>query len=274
MFSSQPLSIGGVIDAGVSLYGSIFKQTLKLSALAGIPYALASLAMSMSIGNPEAIDSTDQEAALEASMEMLGVMAIYFPLVYLALCFMIAVVARRIVALARSEPISDGADFRFGLKLMIPLTLMMIAYFLLIMLGFGLLVVPGVILSVSLSLFIYVPIFEDRSAWSSLHRSHKLIWRGNWWRCAAALTVMLILAMVVGGCFSILLGGLAVLKLNSDYTTLITLVEGIGTWAMMIVITPLSAAMALVLYNDLVLRREGDDLDSRLAELDDNTLEA
>jgi len=178
------------------------------------------------------------------------------------------------VALARNEPVSDAADLLFGIKLMIPLTLMMIGYILLMMLGMVLLIVPGIILSVSLSLFMYVPIYEDRSVWSSLHRSHNLVWRGNWWRVAGALLIITILAMVVSGCFSILLGGLAVVKQGSDYATVITLIEGVGTWVMMVLITPLSAAMALVLYNDVVLRREGDDLDARLADLDSNTLEA
>jgi len=274
MFPTQPLSIGGVVDSGVSLYGSTFKQTLKISLLATIPYALVSLAMSMAMGDFNIAEDADPEVVTAALEQMMSGMVVYMPLMYFTLCFMFAAIGHRIMSLARNEPVSDAADLMFGLKLMIPLTLMMIAYILLMMLGMVLLIVPGIILSVSMSLFLYAPIFEDRSAWSSLKRSHQLVWRGNWWRVAGTLMIISILAMVVSGCFSILLGGLAVLKLNSDYATAITLFEGVGTWVMMALLTPLSASMALVLYNDVVLRREGDDLDARLADLDSNTLEA
>ncbi len=274
MFPAQPLSIGGVVDAGVSLYGSTFKRTLRISLLASIPYALVSLAMSMAMDDFNLAEDADPAAVTAAAEQMMNGVIIYILPMYFTICFMFAAVGRRLVTLARSEPVSDAADLLFGLKLMIPLTLMMLAYILLMTLGMLLLIVPGIILSVSLSLFMYVPIYEDRSVWSSLLRSHKLIWRGNWWRVAGALLIITILAMVVSGCFSILVGGFAVLKTTTDYTTIITLVEGLGTWVMMTLLTPLSAAMALVLYNDVVLRREGDDLDDRLAELDSNTLEA
>lgn len=272
MFPVQPLSIGGIVDAGVSFYGSTFKQTLRISALATLPYALISLGISVSVG---ALDpNADPEVAVEAATEMMAGMLAFMPLLYITLTFMIATVAHRLVALARDEETSDTKDLLFGLKLMVPLMLMMVLYILAMTLGMILLIIPGIILSVSLSLFMYVPIFEDRSAWSSLVRSHRLVWRGNWWRVAGALMIITILMMVVSGCFSLLLGGLGIAKLGSDYAAVFTLIEGLGTWAMMILVTPLSAAMALVLYNDVFIRREGDDLGSRLSALDDNTLEA
>ena len=273
MFPTQPLSIGGVLDAGVNFFSATFKQTLKLSMIAAVPYALVSMMMSFMGGSLDPnIEDPDEAAA--AVMEAFGTLMLFMPLLYLTMNFMAATVGHRLVALARGEETSDVEDCTVGLKLMLPLTVMMILYVVLMMLGMVLLIVPGIIVAVTMSLFVYVPLMEDRSAWTSLWRSHVLVWRGNWWRTLATLTIITVLIMVVAGCVALLLGGFSGLNAESEMATVFTLIEGVGTWLMMALLTPLSSSMFLVLYNDIGLRHDGDDLDSRLAQLDSDTLEA
>jgi hypothetical protein len=261
MFAKEPLSIGGILDAGMRAMFSTFKQTLPTAAIAAIPYALVSVIMSMQSGSLELEE--DPERVMAAARNTF----ILLPLVYVGLTYTIACVAHNQTSLFRGQSSSISEDLLVGLKRMVPLALLMVGYVLAISVGVVLLIIPGIILLISMSLFMYVSFMEnERSAWSGLGRSHTLVWRGNWWRTATVITVTSIIGMVLSLIFYVLIGALVFLQ-NDDYTATVPFIlEGILTWALMAVYAPLFSAISLTLYNDLLIRKEGGDLQARMDE--------
>jgi len=263
MFSTEPLSIGGVLDSGISLYRSTFKQTTGLALIVAIPYVLAAGLMSYAGAG---LTPGAPPEAMDGQLPLIfGAMLLMYP----ALFFLWGAVGHRIVALARGGEANTSADIGFGLKLMIPLTVVLILFMLALTLGFLLLIIPGLIIMVTMSQFATVPLMEDRSSWSSLWRSHKLIWRGNYWRTAAILTVMSIIGLAVSLGVYLVVGAVSVAQATSEGVDFVYLViEAFANMALMTLLMPLTLSMLLALYNDLLLRREGGDLDEQLAQLD------
>lgn len=264
MFPSEPLSIGGVLDRGIALYRSTFTQTIQLAVVAAIPYIVVAAIIGYagaSIVPGQELESIEGPTFLVLSM---------LPLMYLALFLMSGAIGHRLAALARNEPVSTSADLGFGLKVMFPLTVVTLLFMVLIFVGLLLLLIPGFIIMVSMSLFLAVPIMEkDRSAWSSLWRSHALVWRGNYWRTAAVLGLMSIIGLVVSVGLYFVIGAISFAQASSEDVSLVYVVaDALANLVLTVLIMPFSLSMMLMLYNDIMLRKEAPDLEEQLAQLD------
>jgi hypothetical protein len=132
--------------------------------------------------------------------------------------------------------------------------------------GFVLLIVPGIYWGIALYLVLYALIFEDLGVYQSLRRSRELV-RGNWWRVAnIALISVLILAAVAIGVAEIL--GVSwssqfLVSVPGDAAgapeAILTLPK-IALTVAVALMTPLTCAIGLVTYYDLRIRqavREG-----------------
>jgi len=172
--------------------------------------------------------------------------------------------------MARAESIAQGARIgigdalAFGVRRSLVLVLATVGYGLACLIGLVFLVIPCVILMVSLVLYMPAIVVDRKGVFDSLSHSHTLVW-GNWWRTSALLTIGIIfvyvLVMVVGI-------GLALLGqfLGFDTTTQI-LVQFISASVMTVFMIPFTNALWLEIYRDLKLRKEGGDLEQRLAAL-------
>ncbi|MFK7915534.1 MAG: hypothetical protein AB8B93_16580 [Pseudomonadales bacterium] len=263
MLPTQPLSVGGILDAGINLYRTSFKTTFKVAAIAAVPYAVITALMS---ARSNTIDpEIDPELAMAAAMESLTLL----PVTFLLLAFVMSALIHSQVAVAREQPTTSTASLLTGARLAIPYFVLTILYMVLIMLGMLALVIPGVIVSVSMALAMWVVHVEpERSVWGSLWRSHSLIWNGSWWRTAAVMAVVSIIGMVLSVVFYLGLGVLAFLEPTAEVSTPRVALEAAINWALMAIVAPLSSAVFLVLYNDALLRKEGADLDARLSQLE------
>lgn len=262
---TEPLSIGGVLDTGIRLFRQNFKELFTVAAITAVPYALLSAVMNSRMVGVDV--EADPDVAFAAAMQSLA----FIPIIYVLLVFIASCVIHRQVSLTRGEPTSLMADFAVGLKLLIPLTLLFFLYFIIVGVGLVLLIVPGVIFMISMCFFLYVPQVEDRGVWGSLWRSHKLVWGGNWWRTAIVLTVVSIIGMVLSVVAYFGLGALAfadaTAEAGSEASTLRLLVEFAINWMIMALVLPLSTSVMYVAYNDLMLRKEGGDLEAQLEGL-------
>lgn len=266
MLPTQPLAVGGILDAGIKLFRSTFFCTLGIALVAAIPYAAASGYLSYLTNQLGAVVETG--AGLETNV--LGPLLVSVPIIYLTLVFAMNGIIHRQLSIVRDEPQSLAADVGTALKLLLPVLVAFLTYTLCAMLGSLLLLVPGLILMISMVLFPLVPQMEDRSGWSGAFRSHQLIWGGNWWRAAVVLTVVGLLGLV----FAIVLGlvlGVAIVAgsmVPTEMTWPLTLLEAVVNSLTLALTLPLAMACYIVLYNDCLLRKEGADLDARLGELD------
>jgi hypothetical protein len=117
---------------------------------------------------------------------------------------------------------------------------------------------PLVVAGVSLLL-------EDTGPWRSFRYSLRLI-RGSWWRTTAVLTIAVIVMMVYYGVILMIVGMMAPLLGATDFTTVSALGGVIGVVLGSIGMPFLSATM-LAIYGDLKVRREGVDLEQRVASI-------
>ncbi|WP_375446881.1 hypothetical protein [uncultured Fibrella sp.] len=131
--------------------------------------------------------------------------------------------------------------------------------------GFVLLIIPGIYVSVALTLAPAVLVFERQDMAQAISRSFKLV-SGNWWSVAGLLFVMAIIVSILSMVFTLpagILGGLfgaGVLKDITILTTLFTALASVGG----AVLQGLSATASAFQYFSLIEEKEGTGLISQI----------
>jgi hypothetical protein len=148
----------------------------------------------------------------------------------------------------------------------------MICYGLIISVGFVLLVIPGLYLSISLCAGVYLAALEGLSATAALQRSRELV-RGLWWRTATVLTIAPLVVLAIYSAVMLIVGLLARLSgvaVHAGATQQLALwVVSAGVVAQFIIdalLSPVGYAIGLVLLRDLELRKSGSDLALRIEQ--------
>ncbi len=245
----QPQSIGEVLDSGFRLFATGFSKTIGLSVVANIiayvPLFMLTLYMASHLQAPA--DPTAIMAPFGIGILVAMLLSMIF---YLAIIHVFG-------ALAREEPVSIGASLTVGLKRLMPVLIALILYMIAVSLGMVLLIVPGLILMLTLMFFAVGMVLEKEGIFSSLSRSHRLVW-GNWWRTATVLTVPVIIVMVVFIGVSLVLAFLSQLIPAPEITSLVV------QMVLNAVTQLLFYAIFVVQYQDLILRKEGTDLEARM----------
>jgi hypothetical protein len=132
--------------------------------------------------------------------------------------------------------------------------------------GFILLLIPGIILMVWLLFAPYLVITNRLGPIDSISYSFRLV-RGHWWRTAALITIIGIIAGVL---YLILAAVLGIVFVTDPESIALT---GRMPWYVDFVLgplisavaTPLGYAMLIAALQDLKLRHRGDDLAARIA---------
>jgi len=166
----------------------------------------------------------------------------------------------------RIDSVADGSigagALRSALRKLPLLIALIILNMLALMVGFILLIVPGLILIVSLVLAMPILLLEDKGPIDSLTSSHKLVW-GNWWRTAAILTVGGIIIFVLYVILGLLAAAVAPFLAGGEAAVAAVVSLFIVLALAGILISPYFVSLILNIYWDLKLRREGGDLSAR-----------
>ena len=246
---NAPASIGGVLDDGFRLFRASFTKVVGLAILASFVGQISNLFMT-------------------GTMDADGIPQLGAPLLIVVLLVMLSSIIFYGAIVGRMHAVRTGTEltlseaFGLGLACMMPLLICFICYALAILLGSILLLIPGIILSVSLMFAPYAIVIERAPAVGSLKQSHRLVW-GNWWRTAAIIGIAGFIVMVA----YVLVGfvaGMALVFNPEALNTGVSMIEAIVTSLLGGLVTPLFYAMTLAAYYDLRLRREGDDLAARI----------
>jgi len=250
---TEPQSIGGVLDSGFKLFRASFSQVVGLAIVAGFMSQLPSVMVTLMMGEGGAPDSSS----------LLSVMLISLLIVMLvSMVFFAAIVSRMHGAHAGRE-VSMGDAFNMGFSCMLPLLGCMLLYGLAIGVGSILLLIPGIILSLSLMFGPYILIIERGGVLESLKRSHNLVW-GYWWRTSGIILIAFFIVMVAYVLIGIVAAAAIIMEPESVTSPGYTLVEALVAALLSGLITPLFYAMTLAAYYDLRLRRQGEDLAERI----------
>lgn len=170
-------------------------------------------------------------------------------------------------ALLRTQSVARGEASSFGESLkgvgphVIAIILGMLGYLVAVMIGTMLLIVPGIILMVSLVMFLPAIVLGGKGAIDGLKYSHKLVW-GNWWRTATVYTIGFIIMYVLMIVIGVVLGlAFAFTGVDLAATMLIDAASSIISGLLVI---PFFCALLFEVYTDLTMRKSGGDLGARI----------
>ncbi|MEM1436316.1 MAG: hypothetical protein AAGG11_19855 [Pseudomonadota bacterium] len=260
MLAAEPQGIIATIESGLRLFRATLAGVLPAAVLTG---SLNAAVMTGFTAAAQGLEGLEQGPELTAATQDL---LIWLPLIYGAGLFAVATVAYAVTMRARGIEVGTQAALSRGLTLTLPLTIVAIGYLSLLTVGLFALVVPGVLIAVSAILFPYVPVFEDRSPWGALYRSHELIWPRQWLRTAAVVVVIGVITLAASSLLSLLL--LPVLMLadpQAPWAALSLAANFLANWVALALLLPLSSALFITLYQDLKLRQEAAAREDRAA---------
>ena len=250
--ASEPQSIGRVLDSGFKLFVKSFAGVFPLSLAAAVVLAVPNIA-NVLMNGPETGESP--VPGLTVLVLFLAALPIYM--------ILIGAVVYRLGAAAGMHEAGAGQALARGVQCVLSLIGAAILYLLAMAGGLILLVIPGIILSLSLSFGFFAIVLDKDSALASLKRSHRLVW-GNWWRTLTVVSVPVVIVMILYIGLMIAFGVSLVMSdgnASSDALITVSLVEAaIGG-----ITAPLIYSIMIVQYHDLKLRKEGHDLAARMA---------
>jgi hypothetical protein len=263
---NQPQGIGGVLDTAFQLYKSSFARVWAIALLTALMslaptlywllFGLKGFDVSTLASNPFAMYTHSPSLV---GMSLLSVL--------LTLWGMGALVLKQ-RAIGSDEQMSTGEAFQAALSRVPALIVAMILYLFAFVAGSFLLVVPGLILGLSLIMFMALVLFDRKGPIDALIGSHKLVW-GNWWRTCAVVTLafilMVVIFMAVGIVAAVItpFAGMA----SGDFLVVTMVVQSVLSAAANVFMTPFTSAVMIALYWDLKLRKEGGDLAARVDAL-------
>lgn len=264
---SQPQSIGGVLDTTFQLY--------KASVVKMIPLMLLTIVAVSPVYIYYAYLYTQIQGTANPTMALAAMGPT--PGYWLAMCItwlasqlMVAASAVKMNAIGAGSDASVAQSLQAALPRLLPLLIASLLYPIIVVLSFFLLVVPCIILSISLLLFVATCVFDGKGPIGCLTASHRLVW-GNWWRTAAILTVGFILLIVLYLVVTLVVGVLmpiAALGAGPENALVLGVaVVVVVSLLVYVIVTPFYYALMLTIYWDLKLRKDGGDLAARVGAL-------
>lgn len=260
---NQPQGIGGVLDTAFQLYKSSLGVVWPIALLVAL-LGLAPFVYLMFVGIPmfDPTATTVPDPSLFTNI-MIAVLISVIPSTW----GMSAMFLKQ-EAIGSGGDLATGAAFQTALQRLPAMIVAVILYMLAITVGFVLLIVPGIILVLSLMMYMSLVLFERKGPVDALVGSHKLVW-GNWWRTCAIFTLTGILMMVIYLAVAFVLGlfspffGMAV----GNALLVGMAVQLISQAVMNVLVMPFTCAVIISIYWDLKLRKQGGDLAERVNAL-------
>jgi hypothetical protein len=254
-----------VLDTTFQLYKASVVKMLPLSLLTALAGTPQSFYMFTQRGTT---DPADPLAML--SMMSSGGYVLASLVAMIASMWMVSAAYFKVGAIGSGDDIGVGTALQKALTRLPVVLVMMILFGIALALGLVLLIIPGLILTVSLALCFNLALFENKGPIDALTESHRLVW-GNWWRTTAILTVGFVIIFVfylIAGLIIGVLTPLLVLGGGAEDVWLISVVSGLLIGVLMsLLMTPFYVSLAIAIYWDLKLRKDGGDLAARVGAL-------
>jgi hypothetical protein len=260
----RPLRVGEILDVAIKLYRANFRTLVKAVVVVVGPVQVLSALVSSStrsFSNSRLTTTVGADGQVHLKAGAVGgVVAGGLILVALGL------VATELASAASLRAVSEAylgeqpewrRSLRFAVSRLRPLIWLAFIHFLLIAVGFLFCVVPGVYFYGAFAVAVPVLLLEDVRGRRALGRSRDLV-RGRWWPVAGAVFVATLLTSIVQSAVS---AGLVGASLSANNEIVRDVVAAIGGTAAAMITTPFLAAVIVVLYIDLRVRKEGFDLE-------------
>jgi hypothetical protein len=195
-----PKRLGEILSAAFNIYKANASQLILIVAVVVVPLSLISAVFSGVVFAPDKVrvTNTGGQVVFDYAGRGLGVALLAGAIAALIAVLISAVLQAAILRAAAQATIGDPVDveasYRYGLKRLWSVILVSILVGLVVAVGFILLVIPGIIFLVFLSVSIPVLIVEGRRGTEAMGRSWNLV-KGNFWH---AFGVIVVAALIVG----------------------------------------------------------------------------
>lgn len=278
----RPLSFGEILDVAIKLCVANGATLLKAVIFVVLPVQVISTIITISTGGADfdvfgdtnTVGHTDHETNVYVAGQV-GAALLQTVAVVLATAACFRAIARAYLA----EKADWRESLRFAFKRFPQILWVGIIYVATIVLGFVVLAVPmalagtvagfvvgGIILFVGFvwlyigwSLAVPALLVEDVRGLKALRRSHSLV-AGRWWQTFAVIMLGFLLASVLSSVIQAIFVGVILVGVDSS-SLLAWVIIGLAGLASLMISTPFQAAILLVVYFDLRVRKEGFDLE-------------
>jgi hypothetical protein len=250
----MPRSIGGVLDDAIRLYRESFVASLPLLVMIALIFLIPSVLMSEMTSS---IGTSTAPAASPVFWATYVVLLLVYLIFYAALISLIDSVVNE-----RRRPLGEALGI--GVARLPKILGASILFGLAVMIGCLLLLIPGIYIWGIFQLVFIPLVIEGAGVSASFGISNRLV-TGHWWRTVTLTTVAIIIMVV----FS-MLGGLLVALLVAiarPGTMVALLINQIVSTIVNVFVVSWLPCVLLSIYYDLKLRREGDDLATRVDAL-------
>ncbi len=245
----RPMSVSEILDTTFRLYRERFLTFLLIALVVYVPYSLLATVVTPA---PVAVTAPGARGAppqFDATTTFLGLGVLFvFAVIFLPLCS--AALTQNISAAYVGKELSAGESYQRAVPRLAGLIGTQILAGIIVVLGFILLIVPGIIFSLWFYVLVPVVVLEGVSGTTALGRSRELM-RGNLGKAFLVGLLAGIVAAIIGGILGFVIG-----FIPWPYIFLRVFVQ---TLAQALVL-PIQTAPFTLLYYDLRIRKEAFDL--------------
>jgi Membrane domain of glycerophosphoryl diester phosphodiesterase len=226
--------LGAILDAAFKIYGANASKLFVIVAVVVVPLSLISHLLTGVVFTSRSTRFLIATALVTALITLV------------TYAILQAALIRGATQATVGDVVDVEASYRWGLRKFGWVLLVSIATGLMVVIGFILLIVPGVILLTRFTVAIPALVIEDRSGIEAIDRSWHLT-KGHFWHVLGTVVVAALIAGVVSGIISTI----GVVAGTSWFTGWVF--GSIGE----IIVAPFSALVSIILYLDLRARTEG-----------------
>ncbi len=259
----EPMSVGGILDQTFRLYKQHFARFLAIVAIVQVPIGLIGLLLVAQAGmlDPEMVEAGGAAAEPEFPVSpglaaIAAIFAVFLTVLGLTLCH--AALIKSISESYLGNEVSVGEAYGFILPKLLTIIWAGIVVGFVVMLGFFLLIVPGIIFTVWYALTIQIVVIEGRGATDAMRRSKELT-SGNRGKVLAVILLAALLEVIVSLAGDFILGFVAGMVLP-DTESVLLIAQSVINIITGVLAAPISATAVILLYYDMRIRKEGFDL--------------
>jgi hypothetical protein len=301
---SVPRSIGGVLDDTLQLYKASFSKCLTPALLIGVAVTLLALYQVSRIP-VTASGATNIQAILARGMANTPASFLFWMIGILIDLVFYGTMIYIIAAVSRGQAPSFGVSFAAALRRLPANIVATVLLFVITVIGFVVAFVPFIFVVASrgtggsiqdvltriapaipvslvlliplayvlsrMSLFMVPLVAESMGPFGSIGSSWHLV-GGNWWRTSTVVFVMAVIVYVLTAVVVAIAGAIAAVVVGvptgaGQVLGAVALVGAVVGGLVRVVSAPLMSAMLVSIYQDLLLRKGGGDLEARLGAL-------
>jgi hypothetical protein len=251
----RPLALGEIIDVSIKLVRRNWRTLAMAVLVVAVPVAVVSMLITTSTTTYDAsndVRSADEGAAYAAGQVVNALLQLALYLLATVACF------EAVAEAYMGRPTDWRSSLRFAARRSPAVLAMTIVYFLGLFVGAFFFIVGAIFVAVRWSVAMPALLLERQGPIAALGRSWKLV-GGFWWKVFGTLLIVYLLVTVLTVAIGAVVGGVLAVVTNVD-SLLGLLLQQVVSVVVQVLTLPLFAAVTIVLYVDLRVRKEGFDL--------------